>query len=107
MPIISIFSKRQKQQRGEVPDVYQYESIPHELRVQIIQILEKSFGYNLKEMCAIVHKGLSHEYGVFRLGGRYESDDVSVFNFFLKTKETCPVVRSRDWQSLYSDQGVY
>lgn len=88
MPIINIFSKRQKQKRGEVPDVYQYESIPHELRVQVIQILEKSFGYNLKEMCAIVHKSLSHEYGIFRLRGLYEPDEESVFNFFLKTKET-------------------
>ena len=33
-----LFSKRQKQLRGEVPEVYQYEDIPQKLRVQISYI---------------------------------------------------------------------
>lgn len=88
MPVLNLFSKRQKKKRGEIPDVYQYETIPSELRVQVIQILEDSFGYNLREFCGLLHKSLSREYGVFRLGGRHDLDEVSVFNFFLKTEET-------------------
>ena len=37
------FSKRQKRLRGEILDVYQYEVFPNELRVQIVQIWEKTF----------------------------------------------------------------
>ncbi len=43
MPI-DIFSKRQKILRGEVPDVYQYDSIPEPLRVQIIHIMTDGLG---------------------------------------------------------------
>lgn len=38
MKIYELFSKRQKRLRGEVPDVYQYETIPPELRVQVVHI---------------------------------------------------------------------
>lgn len=44
MPIHDIFSKREKRLRGELPDVYQYENIPPELRVQVIQIWYEAFG---------------------------------------------------------------
>ena len=44
MPIVDIFSKRQKRLRGEFPDVYQYETIPHELRIQVIYIWRDAFG---------------------------------------------------------------
>ena len=44
--IYEIFSKRQKRLRGEVPDVYQYETIPHELRVQVIYIWKDLGGDN-------------------------------------------------------------
>ena len=39
-----IFSKRQKRIQGAVPDVYQYDIIPKELRVQIFYIWQKSLG---------------------------------------------------------------
>ena len=39
----NIFSKRQKRLRGEVPDVYQYDVFPNELRVQIVQIWQRVF----------------------------------------------------------------
>ena len=43
MPITDIFSKRQKRMRGDVPDVYQYETIPRELRVQVVRIIDRVF----------------------------------------------------------------
>ncbi|CAI4148246.1 hypothetical protein ANGUJ1_23905 [Escherichia coli] len=45
MAIINIYSKRQRKIRGEVNDVYQYNNIPHALRVQIIKIITDSIGF--------------------------------------------------------------
>jgi len=94
MKVFDLFSKRQKWSRGEVPDVYQYETIPHELRVQVVHIMRDAFG-NLsnnfkgaKIAYKYIHETLCREYGVFTLGKSRDSDFNSVVNFFLKTKET-------------------
>lgn len=44
MGIFDIFSKRQKQLRGEVPDVYTYDALPQPLKVQIIHIWKDALG---------------------------------------------------------------
>ena len=44
MAVVDLYSKRQKRSRGEFPDVYQYETIPQELRVQVVHILDEVFG---------------------------------------------------------------
>lgn len=46
MDVFSLFSFRQKKQRGEVPDVFQYTTLPHELRVQIVQTWRAAIGRN-------------------------------------------------------------
>lgn len=61
-----IFSKRRKKERGEFPDVYQYENIPNKLRVQIIYILDDALARRDK-IYEIVHTVLTREYGVFQL----------------------------------------
>jgi hypothetical protein len=48
MTVFDLFSKRQKRSRGEVPDVYQYETIPEVLRAQIVHIIRDAFG-SMKE----------------------------------------------------------
>ena len=40
MAIFDVFSRRQQRSKGEAPDVFQYEDIPHELRVQILHALD-------------------------------------------------------------------
>ncbi|ESA98818.1 hypothetical protein [Escherichia coli] len=79
MAIINIYSKRQRKIRGEVNDVYQYNNIPHALRVQIIKIITDSIGFPSSNECytsyrneadkvyAYIHEILSKEYGVFSL----------------------------------------
>jgi hypothetical protein len=76
MAIFNLFSKRQKRLRGEVPDVYTYDSIPDPLRVQIVHIWDGSLGdegtyynhYNkVKATYRQLVKILCREYGVFRL----------------------------------------
>lgn len=77
MAIINIYSKRQRKIRGEVNDVYQYNNIPHALRVQIIKIITDSIGFpssnerytsyrnEADKVYAYIHEILSKEYGVF------------------------------------------
>ena len=50
MAIIELYSKRQKRLRGDVPDVYTYDEIPQNLRVQIIHICNGTIGS--KEECS-------------------------------------------------------
>lgn len=74
-----LFSKRQKRLRGEIPDVYQYETIPRELRVQIIHIWKDTlrtisfrsynkveFG-NAHDAYKAIQSELCREYGRFAL----------------------------------------
>lgn len=95
MAINDIFSKRQKRQRGEVYDVYQYDNMSNELRVQIVHIINDAFGehkdsYNTvdlkKHIFSNLHKKLCREYGVFTLGkGVYgETDESCILNFIIK-----------------------
>jgi hypothetical protein len=77
--VFEIFSKRQKKLRGEVPDVYTYDTIPEPLRVQIIHIWNDTLGspedyaysrpLTLRAYRLIV-EALCREYGVFLLGGK-------------------------------------
>ncbi|HOO51536.1 MAG TPA: hypothetical protein PLK94_09655 [Alphaproteobacteria bacterium] len=89
MTVFDLFSKRQKRSRGEVPDVYQYETIPTELRVQIVHIIRDAFGDSGKALNGykFIHETLCREYGVFSLGEQYDSDFEAVVNFFLQTEE--------------------
>ena len=98
MKVFDLFSKRQKRSRGEVPDVYQYETIPAELRVQIVHIIRDAFGdlYDFRGTergdFKFIHEKLCREYGVFSLGQQYESNFEAVVNFFLKTQEIEKVI---------------
>ena len=45
MPIVDIFSRRKARASKAVQDVYQYEEIPVEFRVQIVHILGDCLGH--------------------------------------------------------------
>ena len=88
MKVFDLFSKRQKRERGEVPDVYQYETMPQPLRVQIVHILRDALGEeSYTNDYKYIHDALCREYGVFTLGESYNSDSEAFFNFFLRTTE--------------------
>ena len=100
MPIHDIFSKRQKALRGEVPDVYIYDRIPAQLKIQIIHIMHNVFGnetyyerhYLVKRVYDDIVKTLCREYGVFRLpeDDSYDSDRNKAQNlvfFFAQEKD--------------------
>lgn len=95
MAIFDLFSKRQKKLRGEIPEIYTYDSISNELRVQIVHILKDSFGveigkYNSKnkpeEIYQLIHKILCKEYGVFALIDKYSNDEHNILTFILTEK---------------------
>ena len=71
MPSFDMFSKRQKKLRGEAPDVYTYDKIPHPLRVQVVHIWQDAFGnidaYESQagQVCKYIYDILCREYGVF------------------------------------------
>lgn len=91
MPIVEIFSRRQKRQRGEFPDVYQYNTVPGPLRVQIVHIWTSSFGdvksYDVQKMFESIHDVLCREYGIFTLNETTDDYFSSVAKFMLYSKE--------------------
>ena len=75
MPIVDIYSKRQKRLRGEIPDVYVYDKLPDPLRVQIVHIWENTLGnqyqyfddQETESAYDYIVNTLRQEYGVFCL----------------------------------------
>ena len=96
MPIVDIFSKRQRTLRGETPDVYSYDCIPALLRGQIVHIMYDTLGNQegylhehpkIRENYDSITDILCREYGVFRLPADYigkKNKMMDLLNFFLK-----------------------
>jgi hypothetical protein len=100
MAIFDIFSKRQKKLRGEVVDVYFYDKIPQQLKVQVVHIIRDTIGLDMTSNFysssnpyapyKLIHETLCREYGVFTLSTTNygnENDEESVLNYFLKTTQ--------------------
>ena len=99
MAVFNLYSKRQKKNRGEIPDVYQYEDIPDIFRVQVVHIIRDTFGkdYGYKngeyrngssDIFKFIHQSLCKEYGIFTLNKYSILDDKDIiYNYFLKTKD--------------------
>lgn len=88
MAVYETYSKRQKRLRGEVIDVFQYETIPSKLRIQVAHIMHEAFGnreearngHPLKSYEKLVHI-LRKDKGVFSLiPVRYDHEYVSPFD---------------------------
>lgn len=98
MAIIDIFAKRQRRQRGDVPDVYTYTALPRELRVQIVQIWQEVIGNpyegnpdgQIMRSYKAVTKALRHELGVFRLPSQttdYTDEYAELLNYFMQEQD--------------------
>ena len=91
MSIYDLFSKRKKAERGEFPDVYQYDNFDRSLRTKIIHIVNDVLGshnYISEEYCKEVIKILCKEYGLFELTRRYGDNYEHLFNYFLEEENT-------------------
>ena len=120
-----IYSKRQQRMQGEIPDTYQYETIPYELRVQIFYIWGKMWGTpyknNLDELqvsrlaydaYTSIETTLCEEYGMLDLdGGDVPNGDGYGFywvvrNFLLETEDTNKVIDIIEVSFRYIDQVI-
>jgi len=77
LSVFETFSKRQKRLRGENPDIYRYDAMPEQLRVQIVHIwhyalgdgeaFQDRFGANVRQAYRFIVETLRREFGVFGL----------------------------------------
>lgn len=94
MGVYDLFSKRQRRARGEIPDVYKYDDLPHPLRVQIVHIIGDAIGADpygkdyAKKAYEYLNSILCREYGVFELVNNQRSYKNAVINFFLCEQST-------------------
>jgi AbiJ N-terminal domain 4 len=95
MPILELFSTRQRKRRGEVPEVYTFDNLPDPLRVQIVHIWREGFGPTIQEGYGIecpvqnafreMHQMLAKEFGVFNLTDKQSDDAFTVVgHYFLR-----------------------
>lgn len=95
MPVINLFSKRRKQARGEMPDVYTYDTLPKPLRVQIVHIIRGALGTDKRlsgnhaeNAYEFIVSTMRKERGVFKLSQHTRSLDDELFNYFLDEDST-------------------
>lgn len=114
MAIFDLFSKRQKRLRGEIPDIYTYDQIPHVLRVQIVHIIRDAIGEckfhgtdEPSEVYQFIHDALCREYGKFSLGKGYNDNyQEQVFNFLIQTPSTEEVIDVIELSFKYIDRVI-
>lgn len=100
MPVFDLFSKRQKRLKGEVPDVFSYDTIPQPLRVQIVHIIKDTIGHDkysndhhAHDAYKFLQQTLTREYGVFILGkSQHDSYEEQVLNLLLQSPDTDKVI---------------
>ncbi|WP_419769556.1 MAG: STM4504/CBY_0614 family protein [Candidatus Marinarcus sp.] len=88
--VFNIFSKRQKKLDNDTVDVYEYESIPSNLKVQAIHIFREVIDtehYSKDNIYLEIHKVLCKEYGVFTLKEYAQNNEEAIFDFLLKTND--------------------
>lgn len=92
--LFDLFSKRRKKERGDYPDVYQYEDIPTPFRVQIVHMLQEAFTSDGRaftnraaQRIKDINKALCREYGIFKLAREYDEGFEELANFLLQTKD--------------------
>lgn len=83
MSVFETFWQRQRKRRGDVPDVYTYDTLPEGLRVQLVQVIMEALGdrdaylYNkgIREAYKAIVTVLRKEFGTFVLPHRSKTYD--------------------------------
>ena len=99
MAVWELFSTRKRKNQGDIADIYQYEELPHHLKVQIVHIIKDTYGRDTYDIYGNENSGLSDkaygfinktlckEYGLFSLHKDYKDNAEAVLNFFLSSNE--------------------
>lgn len=87
--VFDLFSKRQKRLRGEITDIYSYDSLPEQIKIQILHIIKDAMidgsNYFFEGNCySQIVKIMRKEIGVFKLVKYPESDQEELFKYFLE-----------------------
>ena len=88
MPVLNLFSYRQRIASGETPDVFVYDKLPEALRIQISHIWRDAIGPyfivtgytfstppNNNEGWELIHDAVAREHGVFALGNQLSIEE--------------------------------
>ncbi len=101
MRVWNLFSKREKERRGEITDVFAYDTIPYGLRVQIVLIITDAIGEDkdslarnpiakpIFEECKAI---LAREHKSFVLFENARSLEDEILNYFLKEQDVNKVI---------------
>ncbi|MCI0441781.1 hypothetical protein L0152_01025, partial [bacterium] len=93
MSVINIFSKRKKKESQTAPDVFIYDRLPGELRVQIVHIIldcigKENHSRDTMQLYKSIRDMLCREYGVFYLAEKYaELMSEDLFQFILQEQQ--------------------
>jgi hypothetical protein len=92
MAILKLFSMRQKEAKGELPDVFTYDTLPHQLRVQIVHIIDDVLGQdrdNFKHYACmtLARDVLRREHGLLQLVDSPKNPRQEVQAYFLQLQE--------------------
>lgn len=106
MSIFDIFSKRDK----PLPDVYQTTSLPQELRVQIVKILQDAFGHlnrrdawdgSSNEAMRFIREAICREKGRFFLYEKRMPPEEDLLNAILASQDIALVIDIVDFAFKY------
>jgi AbiJ N-terminal domain 4 len=90
MAIFKLFSTRQKEANGEIPDIFTYGALPKPLRIQIVHILNEVVGkdlvgYSSKNYCfTFIRDILLKEHALFKLTQYPKNPRHEVLEYFLE-----------------------
>jgi hypothetical protein len=97
MTVMDLYFKRKRKERGDVPDVYQYEELPDALKVQVVHIWNDTFGDRHAAEAGAPHNTyarmsaiLARELGEFHLRGPRRTAGSSYdewVGYFLETED--------------------
>jgi len=94
MAIFETFSKRQKKIIGGYSDVFTYDSIPDQLRIQICHIWNQSLGIGRRDYMGEnpvyrkLEEDLAAEFGLFSLGNKLRGTQEAFISFFVESATT-------------------
>ncbi len=98
MAIYKLFSTRQKEAKGEIPDVFTYGVLPNPLRIQIVHILNEVVGkdsvsHQSEYYCfTFIRDVLLKEHALFKLTPYSENPKHEVLKYFLDLEDTNKVL---------------
>jgi hypothetical protein len=87
MGIRERFSLRQRKLRGELSDVFVYDQMPRELRVQACHILARCLGVGHREYIGVnpayptLQQRMAEDLGFFRIGSPVRDEDAAIMEF--------------------------